>query len=56
MFEMSTNTSNDNLFVLKFVERIEALKLKRRVLEWEAEGRLRNGRPNKDGWRETENE
>jgi hypothetical protein len=43
------------IFVLNFMERTEALKLKRRVLEWEAEGRRRNGRPNKDGWCKTEN-
>jgi len=45
-----------NIFVLNFMEGTEALKLKKRVLEWEAEGRRRNGRPNKDGWRKTENE
>jgi hypothetical protein len=46
---MNTKTSNDIIFVLNCVERIEALKLKRRVLEWETERRRRNGRPNKNG-------
>ena len=45
-----------NIFVHNYMERTEVLKLKKRVLEWEAEGRRRNGRPNKDGWRKTENE
>jgi len=48
---MNTKASNDNL-----MERIETLKLKRRALEREANGRRRNGRPNKDGWRKMENE
>jgi hypothetical protein len=38
------------------MERIETLKLKRRALEWEADGRRRNGRPNKNGWRKMEKE
>jgi len=53
---MNTKTSNYIIFVLNCVGRIEALKLKRRVLEWETEGRRRNGRPSKSGWRKTENE
>jgi hypothetical protein len=53
---MNTKTSNNIIFVLHCVGRIEALKLKRRVLEWETEGRRRNRRPNKNVWRKTENE
>jgi hypothetical protein len=82
---MSTETSNDNIFVLNplnaelnpirhllalagahhfvdvsrirvhCVERIGALKLKRKVLEWETEGWRRKGRPKKGGWSKTGN-
>jgi hypothetical protein len=38
------------------MERVEALKLRRRFLEWEAEGRRRKGRPKKNGCSKTENE
>jgi hypothetical protein len=49
---MNTKTSNYIIFVLNCVGRIEAFKLKRRVLEWETEGRRRNGKPKKvDGVR-----
>jgi hypothetical protein len=42
--------------LLKCTERTEALKLKRRVLELEAEIRRRKGRPKKNGCSKTENE
>jgi len=54
--EMNTKTGNDHTCVLNLMERIETLKPKRRALEWEADGRRRNGKSNEDGWRKLENE
>jgi hypothetical protein len=53
---MNKRTNNYILFVLKCVERTEVLKLKKKVLEWDAAGRRRKGRSKKNGCSRTENE